>query len=156
MCKHIPIKERLEKNSILNKETGCIEWTGFIEDGSGHFETAIGSKRRKKRVHRIAYEEYIGEIPKGLYVLRNCDNQKCINPDHLLLGTKQDIANNMIEKGRSMRGEKAHSVKLTAEQVILIRELCGDGATQRSVATMYGVNPSAISKIINGRNWKHL
>jgi len=157
MSKHIPLKERLEKNSILNKETGCIEWTGFTQGGCGQLtiETESGM-RVNKRAHRVAYEEYIGEIPKGLCVCHCCDNQICINPDHLFLRTAQDVANNTIAKGRSARGERAPSVKLTTEQVILIRESCRAGVTQKSIATTYGVNPSAISKIINGRTWQHI
>jgi hypothetical protein len=40
------------------------------------------------------------------WVLHKCDNQCCINPDHLFVGTRQDNIDDMCKKGRQRSGAK--------------------------------------------------
>lgn len=57
-------------------------------------------------IHRYIYELYNKPIPEGMVVMHTCDNPKCINPNHLKLGTQQDNMNDMKIKGRSTKGKK--------------------------------------------------
>ncbi|MCH8243605.1 MAG: HNH endonuclease, partial [Planctomycetes bacterium] len=68
-------------------KTPCIIGTGTT-DKSGYKIRTIDC--RTSRVHRSAYEDVYGPIPKGLCVLHECDNPPCCNPDHLFLGTRGD------------------------------------------------------------------
>ena len=56
---------------------------------------------RHHTVHRIAYEAYVGPIPKGLFVCHICDNTRCHNPDHLFIGTASDNMRDMVSKKRN-------------------------------------------------------
>lgn len=51
-------------------------------------------------VHRFAYELWKGPIPAGMYVLHNCDERPCSNPDHLRLGTAKDNTGDMFIRDR--------------------------------------------------------
>lgn len=76
---------------------GCWLWTGEIgSSGYGRFY-AYG---RKYRAHRFSYEAYKGEIPKGMLILHSCDNPRCVNPDHLRVGTDADNTRDKMERGR--------------------------------------------------------
>jgi hypothetical protein len=52
---------------------------------------------------RLAYAIYRGDIGRGLYVCHSCDTQRCINPDHLWLGTPKQNSEDMSAKGRHWR-----------------------------------------------------
>lgn len=89
--------ERVAAHVRLNAETGCVEWVGALQDG-GYGEMNVNGS--PKRVSRVVYEEIIGPIPDGLFVLHKCDNPPCVHAGHLFLGTPKDNAQDMLRKGR--------------------------------------------------------
>jgi len=129
---------------------GCWNWTGSI-NFHGYGQKMIAKKNF--RAHRIFYQKYKGRIPAGLCVLHKCDNKKCVNPEHLFLGTDQDNATDCIRKGRTARGSKQHVSKLNASQVLQIRK---DRRPQKLIAKAYGVTPTCIMYIQKRRNWAWL
>jgi hypothetical protein len=75
----------------------CWLWNAEIGiSGYGRF----WAKGRKYRAHRFSYETYKGEIPEGLLVLHSCDNPRCVNPDHLRVGTNYDNCQDKIARNR--------------------------------------------------------
>jgi len=88
----------LKNRYIIDNETDCWNWNGTIDrDGYGSYYN--------KRAHRLFYEMYIGDISDGLLICHKCDNPKCVNPKHLYMGTNQDNMNDMVNRGRSLKGE---------------------------------------------------
>jgi DNA-binding CsgD family transcriptional regulator len=86
-----------EDEYVLVPESGCWLWTkGVNECGYGRKNI----KGKLKFVHRIMYEDIVGEIPKDICVLHKCDVRCCINPNHLFLGTHKDNMRDAVNKGR--------------------------------------------------------
>jgi len=143
-----PIKERfLEK--VVKVSSGCHEWIGcLMPNGYGQFH----KDGKTAYAHRVAWEIEHGEEPSE-YVLHKCDNRKCVNPEHLFIGSFYDNMNDMVEKGRQAHGEKNHHAKLTKEQVLQIRQEIG---TNQEIGEKYGVTRSLISMIRSGRIWKNI
>jgi hypothetical protein len=58
-----------------------------------------------------------------MQIIYKCDNRKCVNPNHLYIGTHQDNMNDMVERDRQARGEKNGRAKLTYREVKQLRGL---------------------------------
>ena len=133
----------------------CWEWQSTIsKNGYGQF--SINNK--KQLAHRVSYILHYGEIPIGMLVCHSCDNRKCVNPEHLFLGTNEDNMKDMINKKRAKyaSGEKAGSSKLTNEDVKDIRLAYDNNETTRQIAKKYNMNHSTIWNIVSGKTWKHI
>jgi DNA-binding MarR family transcriptional regulator len=48
------------------------------------------------------------------------------------------------------------AVKLTSEEVQIIRALSADGVTQQAIADQFGVHQSTVSAIIARKIWTHI
>ena len=132
---------------------GCWVWLAAI-DSRGYGQSYIGGKPGRGS-HRVSYELHVGPIPDGLHVLHRCDNRRCINPEHLFLGTHQDNMRDRNSKGRQAhnRGERGGGSKLSETKV---REIKADPRSQRALATMHGVSQGLISLIKRGQRWSHI
>lgn len=143
------------KVAITADDDKCWEWEKSLTDkgyGSvrfnGHPQTA----------HRVSWKLTYGEIKDGLWVLHKCDNRKCVNPNHLFLGTALDNNRDRAQKGRSAtaHGENCHFAKLTSNQVREIRRRASiREVPQSKLAIEYGVSLTHIERIVNYRAWKN-
>jgi hypothetical protein len=115
-------------------------------------------QHRKKRyvMSRLIYEQCFGSIPEGLVVMHKCDNPKCINPEHLMLGTLSENNKDAVAKGRNAKGELNGHSKLTGEQVIEIRLRLGNGERPMNLAVEFNVSRPTMSDIKARRTWKHV
>lgn len=149
------VQDKFNSQIKINVVTGCHEWQGYCDkDGYGRFR--FGGK--KQRSNRVMWLLIHGEIPDNLFVLHHCDNPKCVNIDHLWLGTHLD---NMADRNKKNRqahtvGNMNNSAKLTEKDVKEIRLLLRSGIFQETIAKEFNVTQQLISRIRNKKAWKHL
>jgi hypothetical protein len=132
-------------------DNGCIPWLG-TQDGR---YCQFWGRKTKIKAHRAAYEMAHGPIPTGLVVCHECDNTKCVNVDHLFLGTQADNVADMMRKGRGnkARGESQWCAKLTEKDVLAIIGRLDNGEGNASIARDYDVTRATIRFIKIGRTW---
>jgi hypothetical protein len=128
--------------SMTVVEGDCLVWAGYRDkDGYG----IIQRGGRSRRVHRWVWEKINGPIPEGQNVLHSCANPPCCLIEHLFLGTQKNNIEDMARKDR--HGKTKISM---ADAEVIRRRYAAKEATGKALAAEYGVNPSCISKIVNG------
>ena len=141
----------------VDKTEGCWLWMASL---CGHGYGAFVLRRGKHmQAHRFSWMIHNGPIPKGMCVCHHCDNPRCVNPEHLFIGTVKDNTQDMIKKGRKApcNGENNGRAKLTIDQVLYARDMYFiKRISHRAIAKMMGISQSAMYDAIKGRHWKNL
>ena len=134
----------------------CWIWMGS-QNNHGYGYVSQREPRRNFLAHRCAYERVVGQIPAGMVVRHKCDTPLCVNPAHLEPGTQAQNQRDMVERGRSRRGERHHMARLTPVQVAEMRAAySAGGRTQQSLADEDGVCLTQAHRIVRGKRWTHL
>lgn len=100
----------------IKVEGECWIWQGPI-DGKRYGFYWTGKTSWK--AHRWAYYKTTGVHPKKKQVCHKCDNPRCVNPDHLFLGTNHDNSMDMLRKGRFYNQKKTHCPRGHAYDMVL-------------------------------------
>lgn len=159
--------------NFVEKGEGCWIWKGNKQHtGYGQFGVSWGVTRQ---AHRVAYALGVGS-PDGKLVCHRCDNPVCVNPEHLFLGTYDENMHDAAVKGRMASGERHgtktkpaahklrvwttgygrrfHGKKLDLRQVAELRNAFENGASKRSLAKRYSIDPKTVREILNRKYWK--
>lgn len=107
---------RLVAKTRRDEVTGCWLWTGYVHTKrkyaahryGGTSLPAPGTKRgqRTLHAHRAMWIVVHGEPEKGMEVCHRCDNPRCVNPNHLFLGTHKTNMTDSRQKGRHFLSAK--------------------------------------------------
>lgn len=148
----ISLKERIMGNVLID-DNGCWLWQKRLNhDGYG----IMSILSRHKPVHRIVYQEWIGDIPEGMEICHRCDVRNCCNPKHLFAATHLENMQDMVNKGRgaSVSGENNPRAILTEKQVRLIFKRLIEGEHVGDIAEYFGVPNRIVHNIKNLKAWK--
>lgn len=160
-CRRLGLIEGTEEHWLWSKveKSGfddCWEWQAGTDRGYGHFRWRDSTER----AHRAAYELWYGRDPGEQHVLHDCDNQICVNPRHLHLGSHEDNMREAWDRGLQHRGEGHGRSKLDEEAVRDIKKRHSpygrDGTSARQLADEYDVSPDTVRHIIEGETWGHV
>lgn len=136
----VKYKQVLESKSRVDDETGCVLWTkSTVPKGYGWQRI----RETYTAAHRISYAVHVGAIPAGMQVCHRCDTPRCINPNHLFLGTP---AENQNDKGRKHRAWWVVSPK----RVIEMRKLHQAGVSVVQLAKLFGCSRTTAYDITVG------
>jgi hypothetical protein len=152
------VEEKLKQYKI-DEETGCWNWQGKIKRTRGNYGQLtiyVRNRRPQKRTfaaHRISFAFFENQDPGAMSVMHSCDNPTCINPEHLSLGTHSENMRDMVEKGRSTKGEKNPRSLLSESAVIDIVAKIKLGKGNTEIARELPVSHAQVSNIRSGKSW---
>lgn len=130
--------------SKVDKSGPCWLWTGAtLKTGYG----SIRINKKAERAHRVSFEMAKGAIPGGMLIRHTCDEPRCVNPDHLILGTHSQNAIDACERGQHPCGEASKLAKLSNADVRAIRAALAAGACGATLAKAFKVEETTISGI---------
>jgi len=106
--------------------------------------------------HRFSFFLANGFLP--VETLHTCDVRSCVNPRHLVNGTRSSNMKDMVAKGRMKnafchKGSAHPAAKLTEGDVRAIR---ASTESLRALGLKYDLTYSHISSIRRRKTWKHL
>jgi hypothetical protein len=101
------LDDRLREIGWTVTPAGCWEWDGPRNDNGYGIFNALRCGYDGARAHRVVYQHFTGEELADDELLRHqCDNPPCVNPEHLLPGTKQDNMDDMVARRRHWRHDR--------------------------------------------------
>jgi hypothetical protein len=130
----------------VEKTETCWLWTG-AKSANGYGTVRFDGKLQK--AHRVAWQLRHGPIPttaqvwERLELFHMCGVRSCVRPDHMDLAPR---GFSTVGRPQNVRRTRGRPRKLTAEQVVAIRELA---PTHRytQIAKTFGVSSSTVSSI---------
>jgi|ERR1017187_988283 hypothetical protein len=138
------MSKKLSREEVLNRINipfdatinECWEWNGFMNpNGYGMVKGDFA--------HRYIYKLFKGFIPSSLCILHKCDNKKCVNPNHLSIGSRRANQVDMTIKNR--QGTKR---RLTDFQYVELIRLRNGGATYRELSEKFKISLETCCKIL--------
>ena len=151
--------QKINKNPTVGR-SDCWIWTAATDNhGYGMF-SLHGRGASPVKAHRLSFVIHKHELDDGVECCHKCDNPSCVNPDHLFAGTHHE---NMLDakgkgrlkvasKGRS--GEQNNSHKLTAAQVVIVKQMIEAGVSYTKIGSAFNVSRHCIADIATGKNWR--
>jgi hypothetical protein len=169
-----PLRKRILRKVSVDEETKCWVWSGALSVEGAPIMKVGG---RVIRVRRVSYYAFRGvKLTKNHLLYMQCDNQKCVNPNHV--GTEipevelerrraSPSMTGVFKASESWKGSKNPYAKLDEVQVKAIileyrkrkylnryRGCIGD--FYKEYADKYKVSEIAIANACRRKAWKHV
>jgi hypothetical protein len=114
-------------------------------------------KQVKVFVHRLVLEAFAGPCPDGMEARHLDGDGKNNHISNLVWGTSVENRHDRIKHGTHNIGEDHGMTSLTVKEVKQIKKLLKEGELyERQIGEMFEVSRDVVSKIKQGRNWKHV
>jgi hypothetical protein len=147
---------RLQFYSKRDDATGCLVWK---DDRAVYGRLTYRGKCYM--AHRLSYIAHRGPIPNGLFVCHKCDNPRCIEIQHLFLGTASDNMYDMHEKGRRTYARPVFmpGAVINERQAAEIKLRLARGEGTRTILAAMADTPVTrhiLTRIRRGVAWRHV
>lgn len=128
-----------------------------MPNGYLHVSLRKGTIYKSLRIHRLVAEHFLNN-PDNLPEVnhKDCDKENNRLTNLEWTTRKDNVLHAIAHKKFPMLGETHKNAKLTAIQVIQIREKYSKGSKLVRLAEEYSVSDGSIWEIVNRLTWKHI
>ena len=130
------------------------EWHTVNGERSSKGYVRVKINGRRKAVHRLVLEAFVGPCPDGCETRHLDGNPSNNSLWNLLYGTASENWNDRRQHGTASVGSQHASSKLTEQDVAEIKAAHDAGETQVDIAERYGVSNSLVHLIVTGKAWR--
>lgn len=126
-------------------------------DASGRFvfNVSRNGKRKQVKLHRAVASAFLGPCPDGYEVAHLDGNQANNVLENLAYVTPKENNRHKVEHGTQPVGEKIWCSKLSANDVISIRNEY-PSLSYAKLAKKHGVSVGSIVQVVKRISWKHI
>ena len=110
----------------------------------------------RRFVHHLVLCAFVGPRQEGHEGRHLNGDRRDNRPSNLAWGTRADNEADKVKLGRSNRGERCGTSKLTQQQVEELRQLAGTGLSTAALGKRFGVSQSQASRIVRRERWAHV
>ena len=129
----------------------CRIWAGTV-NSSGMPLVCWMPHGKRLRARTLLLNLTGRPMPAGTVVWSSCGRSDCMNPAHLLTGTRQEMIAHMVAEGRFLRGipralasaRSRPGSRLGIRHARDVAQAAAYGATHAQIAAQYGVHESAV------------
>lgn len=129
-------QQKIYSFSYVDPNRGCWDWIGCVQS-NGYGRVRFDGK--SMGAHRLSFIAFHGGIPEKMDVCHKCDNRKCVNPNHLFIGTRKQNMEDAVFKNRQAKGFMLPSSKLSDEDKREIISLAKSGVKYKDIAEKFSI-----------------
>lgn len=151
---HLPtLYEVSNLGRVRNLKTGRILKGSRHKGGYQVFFPHLGSDARL--LHILVLEAFVGPRPPGLFGLHRDDDKANNELANLYWGSKSQNSVDFCRNARAS-GRSYPSDKLSATDVVMIKQALDAGESQKDIAIRFGVTRHNIGCIKLGKSWSQV
>ncbi|MFS9419110.1 NUMOD4 domain-containing protein [Citrobacter sp. C411] len=135
-------------------------WLKHNHNVNGYKYVCLYKDGAKKNIliHKLVASHFVSGFSEGLQV-NHIDGDK-YNNSHINLEWVTPSVNIShsygLEWRGNVKGERNGNSKISNDDVIKIKEMVANGFPQCEVARLFGIHNSKVSRIVNGKAWRHV
>ncbi len=142
-------------------DNGCHVWAGSTSNERAGGYPVVNWNYKRYLARRLLLELTGTSIPHRHVVYSTCGNRKCMNREHLRVGTKTKAMGSHSRRGAFLSGArrslasavgrgKAAKLPITERDTVL--RLRSQGKTLSEIGALYGVTGSSVGHAL--KNWR--
>jgi DNA-binding XRE family transcriptional regulator len=154
--KKVALGGRRGTKSVQSDEWRQLRPIPHPKSGRRQVNLYRGGRGRFQYIAHVVLWAFVGDRPAGMEACHDNGDHTDDRATNLRWDTHQGNCADRVRHGTHNRGVRHNCVKLSEDQVRMVRQRVAAGESRAEVAVSVGVGKQTVVDIVTGRTWKHL